>query len=81
MGFHCLTGVDVVSLGDVACDHGDVPDDPVFVVFLRVDRGVRVLGAASTLRRDARLCGVLHPGAHYCFVKLRTPSLKVLLYQ
>lgn len=44
------TGVDVVPLGDAAGDHGDLPDDPVFTLLLRVDRGLRVLGAASTLR-------------------------------
>ena len=55
-------GVDVVPLGDAAGDHGDLPHHPVFALFLRVDRGLRVLGAASTLRRDAGLRGVIHTG-------------------
>lgn len=54
----------MVPLGDVAGDHGDLPYDPVSALLLRVDRGLRVLGAAPAVRRNTCLRRVLHAGEH-----------------
>ena len=52
----------MVPVRDLAGVHGDVPVDPMSSLLLRLDLGLRVLGAAEVVRRDSGVRGVFRSG-------------------